>query len=446
MKKNRTLRPATILLIISAFLVFPHVGLCAEDITTYLDEISYELTTAADLDPLVSQAGNRTLTLLGESTHGTAEYYIWRDRISRRLISEKGYNFIVVEGDWPSFYQINLYVKGLAHQDRTAEELLRENFNRWPPWMWANAETAALAEWLKEFNSGKPEDQRVGIYGMDVYSKEESINEVRDFFANQDDEEFRQIASNYDCFSQFEYDGSNYARAIFQGFEDCSAEVKEVVDFLLTKRNELVRQCPASFFNAKQNAYIVKNAEKHFRSAIGRGPESWNYRVLHMEATVYRLLDHYGPEAKGIVWAHNTHIGDARATPMYSQGSYNIGQLAREKLGRENVFAVGFGCYKGSVLAGSSWGSQMLTMNIPEAASESVEALFKSVPKRDFYLLFDDKDQRQQFLSEVRGHRAIGVVYNPRQEYPGNYVPTVLTDRYDAFIFIEETTPLNPLH
>lgn len=415
-----------------------------QSLSEYLSNLSHALSDQESLHPLLSAIDEQTLVLLGESTHGTSEYYLWRGEISKRLIEEKGYNFIVVEGDWPSFYQINLYVKGLAHQERTAEELLREHFNRWPPWMWANDETAGLVEWLKSYNEERPEGDKVGIYGMDVYSKEESINEVREYLRAQEEERFASIAALYDCFTPYSYDGGNYARAIFRGVADCSEQVRDVVEFLRSNSDELSEECLVSYFNAKQNAIIVKNAEKHYRSAIGRGPESWNYRVLHMEQTVYRLLEHYGSDAKGVVWAHNTHIGDARATPMYDQGSYNIGQLARVNLGRDKVFSVGFGCFKGRVLAGSSWGSAMQTMNIPNAMRTSIEYKLWQVPKRDFLLVFDSGDIHPE-LTQPIGHRAIGVVYNPRQE-AGNYVPTILPERYDAFIFFEETVPLSPLH
>lgn len=417
-----------------------------ETLIEYLEDRSHSLTDIESISPIISKVGDRRLVLLGESTHGTSEYYIWRRKISQQLIEEHDFNFIVVEGDWPSFYQINLYIKGHAHQDETALSLLREHFTRWPPWMWANEEVAVLIEWLKDHNEEREDEDKVGIYGMDIYSKEESISEVREYLRAQEDEQFSTIADLYNCFTPHAYDGGNYARAMYRGIEDCSEEVHEVVDFLRENRERLVQQDAGSFFNAKQNALIVKNAEKHYRTAIDRGPESWNHRVSHMEQTVNRLLEHYGQGSKGITWAHNTHIGDARATPMYNQGSYNIGQLARVHHGRENVFSVGFGCYKGMVLAGSSWGSERQTMSVPEAPETTMEYLLFRVPKTDYLLVFDDEDREHPLLNEVRGHRAIGVVYNPGQEYPGNYVPTIITLRYDAFIFIEVTEPLNPLH
>jgi len=411
----------------------------------YLESRSYSFTDVSSMSPLIDVARDKRLVLLGESTHGTSEYYVYRDKISRRLIAEQDFNFIVVEGDWPSFYHINRYIKGYDYQDQSTKDLLREHFNRWPQWMWANEEMIDLIDWLKTFNAERNEDNRVGIYGMDVYSKEESINEVRTYLTSQDKNNYKEIASLYDCFIPYGYDGSNYARAIFGGVDDCSEQVIEVVDFFLTNRDLLSSEGRESFFNAKQNAYIVKSAEKHFRAAIGRGPESWNYRVYHMEDTVYRLLDFYGLDSKGIVWAHNTHIGDSRATPMYRQGSHNIGQLIRQKLGRDSVLSVGFGCYTGRVIAGSSWESVRQIMRIPEARPNSWEALIKEVSDSDFYILFNDQDRLNSQLNSHWDHRAIGVVYNPRQE-AGNYVPTIIPDRYDAFIFFIETSPLNPLH
>jgi|SRR5690554_4478825 len=417
-----------------------------QDLIQYLNARSHVLIDSDSLDTLITEAGERRLILLGESTHGTSEFYIWRSRISKRLIEDEGFDFVLVEGDWPSFYQINRYVKELDHQESSAEDLLRENFNRWPEWMWSNSEVADFVEWLRDYNSDRLPEERVGIYGMDVYSKEESITEVRSYLNGLQDPEFAEVANLYDCFTPYRYDGGNYARAIYRGAEDCSSETRGVVDFLLENREFLSEQCLDAYFNAKQNAVVVKNAEKHYRHAIGWSPESWNYRVYHMEETVYRLLDYYGEESKGIVWAHNTHVGDARATPMSGQGRYNIGQLLRVNLGRENVFSIGLGSYTGQVLAGSEWGSRMRRMEIPEAAESSLEYLLNRVDKTDFFLIFDEEMKEHHILNEERGHRAIGVVYDPRNEFPGNYVPTIITSRYDAFIFIKETEPLNYLH
>ena len=443
--KNYTLRtilPAVVILI----LTLP-VNILSNDesLVKTLNERSIPLTDEESIDTLIAEAAEHRLVLLGESTHGTSEYYQWRYKISKILIEEHGFDFIAVEGDWPSFYVISQQVKAGTEDRPDFEKLFAKNFNRWPQWMWANQETITLAEWLTSYNENKLHEQRVGIYGMDVYSKEESIEQVREYLKDFDAPEYHTKAALYDCFSEYDYDGQNYARAIHFGAAGCADNVLRVVNFLRDNKEYLKNLDSRKYFNAKQNALIVKNAEKHYRSATRRDESSWNYRASHFYLTVERLLDYYGDDAKGVVWAHNTHIGDARATTMVRENRKNIGQLAREDLGPENVFLVGFGCFKGRVIAGSRWGSRKQIMRMPEAGHDSIEIILNNVDHDDYYFLMDEELKQYRKLREHVGHRAVGVVYNPSVEYPGNYVPTILSERYNAFIFFQQTTPLSPI-
>ena len=415
-----------------------------DDLVSYLTSKATGLSTSSDLDELIDNAGDKQLALLGEASHGTHEYYAWRDSISRRLITEKGFSFIAVEGDWASLYELNRYVKDMEGAAGSAREVLK-NLQRWPLWMWGNEEVEGLIEWMREYNKDRSFEDKVGFYGMDVYDEWNSQTALYAFLEKHDSEILEQLRSYYDCFAPYGDDSWEYARAVRMGRDDCTDETAAAVDLILNSRNEL-NVSDHEFLYAKQNAYVLKYAEKFYRQSVqSQGPESWNSRVEHMFLTVSRLLDYYGDDAKGIVWAHNTHVGDARATDMARRGQVNIGQLSRESLGEEEVFITGFGTFRGTVKAGRQWGQSMQRLNVPDAHPDSYEFLLNQVTYENFMLIIDEQDRQHEEFNRIRGHRAIGVVYNPEREVPGNYVITVLPERYDAFIFFEETRALSPL-
>ncbi len=414
------------------------------DLVSYLTSKAIELHTSADMDELIEKAGDKRLKLLGEASHGTHEYYAWRDSISRRLISEKDFSFIAVEGDWASLYELNRYVKDMEGAAGSAREVL-ENLERWPLWMWGNKEVEGLIEWLREYNMGRSFEDKVGFYGMDVYDEWNSKAALYAFLEKHDPALLENVRSLYDCFAPYGEDSWEYARSVRMGQPDCTAETAAVVELIRNSQDRL-DVSDYEFLYAKQNALVLKYAEKFYRQSIqSRGPESWNSRVEHMFLTVNRLLDFYGDGAQGIVWAHNTHVGDARATEMANRGRANIGQLSREELGAGNVFITGFGTYTGTVKAGRQWGERMLKLNVPEAHRDSYEYLLNQVPYNNYMLIFDEQDRAHDEFAEPHGHRAIGVVYNPEREVPGNYVVSILPQRYDAFIFFEKTRALSPL-
>lgn len=406
-----------------------------------LKSVATPIEEARDLDPLIDRAGERPLVLLGEASHGTSEFYTWRADISRRLIQEKGFNFIAVEGDWATLYRLNRYVKGLDGAGPSAREIMKD-FDRWPPWMWANEEVEELIEWLREYNAERPPERRVGFYGMDVYGPETSYRKVLAMMDEWDEELAEQVREAYACLEDFVDDFGLYARAVAFGMAPCDQRVRAVVELLREHRDAL--DVPEmEYFNLKQNAWVVKNAEKHFR-AMGRdGPDSWNYRVDHFFQTVDRLLNHYGPDAKGVAWAHNTHIGDARATAMAARGQRNIGQIARERMGPNRVFSVGFGTHRGRVMAGRSWGGARELMTVPPGIPGSSEDLMHRLGEDKVLLMLDDLEEPGPLLQPI-GHRAMGVIYHPEREH-GNYVPTILPRRYNAFIFIDETKAVRPI-
>ncbi len=412
-------------------------------IIDYFAPKAITINTAAELDPLIAEAGKRKLVLLGEASHGTVEYYEWRAEISKRLIVEYGFSFIAVEGDWASLYRLNKYVKDLPGAPESAVEAMK-NFNRWPAWMWGNTTVASLIEWMREYNSKQPTDGKVGFYGMDVYGQWEAMDDLLAYAELFLPEHFERIAEKLACFERFDRDEWAYAHATTSGDFSCEVELKALVGLLAELGRHVDSDKKNAHFRAKQNALVVKNAEDYFRLAVRGGTPSWNSRAEHMWFSVKRLFDLYGQNSRGVVWAHNTHVGDARATTMASYGMVNIGSLSRQELGSDNVFITGFGTYSGMVNAGSQWGRPMQIMIVPRAHNESIEFALNQVGKPAFLLLFDEIDKAHSLFRQYIGHRAIGVVYDPRND-TGNYVPSYFTRRYDSFIFINKTNALKPV-
>jgi len=416
-----------------------------DELIHYFNQKIVPISDEDDLDDMIYEAGLRRLVLLGESSHGTEEFYKWRAAITRRLISEKSFSFVAVEGDWAAIYRLNEYVKGYPDAPSSARRVLRQ-FDRWPEWMWGNTKIEELAEWLKDFNSSLPDNEKIGFYGMDVYGQWDAMDDLLDFTRRHLPDHHREINRSLSCFANYDRDEWVYARAVTgRGHPSCEDELKKVVELLEDNSQELINSAgPRKYFRARQNAYVVSNAEDFYRLAVTDNTNSWNSRATHMWETVNRLIVKYGDNSKGIVWAHNTHVGDADATTMRFQDMVNIGRLSRQHMGSDQVYITGFGTFTGRVNAGSSWGSRMERMRVPEGMAGSYERIFGQLDHEQFFILFDKEDRQNPLLNEFRGHRAIGVVYNPNQE-SGNYVPTILPMRYDSFIFIRETNPLQPV-
>jgi erythromycin esterase len=402
----------------------------------------HELRTSKDLDALMEDIGEAEVVMLGEGSHGTHEYYTWRTAITKRLVQEKGFNFVGVEGDWPDCYRINRYIKGYKEGGDDIQTILK-GFDRWPTWMWANWEVAALAEWLHEFNSTKAVNKKIGFYGLDVYSLWDSMKEMLEYLEKEDAQAAAAVKKAIKCFEPYEENEQLYARYSLTE-HSCRDKVIELLKEVRL-RAQFLDGDPEAGFNTEQNALIAVNAEKYYRAMMGFDNESWNVRDRHMMETLDRLLTFHGKKARAIVWEHNSHIGDARATDMKRAGMVNIGQLAREAYGVNKVYLVGFGCYQGSVIAGEEWGALMEEMEVPPAREGSIEHRLHLNDPRDHYLLFNTEDIQRKYETSIR-HRAIGVVYNPERERHGNYVPSVMSQRYDAFVFLDTTNALHPLH
>jgi erythromycin esterase-like protein len=411
-----------------------------------LAKVARRLETARDLDPLMDLVADARFVLLGEASHGTSEFYTWRTEISKRLIEERGFSFIAVEGDWPDCYRVNRYVKGMPRSGEDAEQVLHA-FERWPTWMWANREVVALVEWLRLHNRHHRAQGEVGFYGLDVYSLWDSMRGVMEFLQRVDPALAVAAKRAYACFEPYAEDVQDYARATALVPTSCEDEVISVLRELRGKADQFDDDGRESYFNAEQNALVARNAELYYRTMVRGGPASWNVRDHHMVETLERLMEQHGSRAKAIVWEHNTHIGDARFTDMARAGMVNVGQLVRQAHDSEGVVLVGFGTHRGTVIAAEEWGAPMERLRVPPARAGSFESAMHDAAVGDALVLFDGSDDGAvNGLDEPMGHRAIGVVYDPERERWGNYVPTVVPRRYDAFLYIDETRAVDPLH
>lgn len=405
------------------------------------DNDYYRLEHADDLDPLMERVGDARYVLLGEASHGTHEYYTWRSEITKRLIKEKGFKFIAVEGDWPDCFNINRWIKGYTGAGDSIEDVLHQ-FDRWPTWMWANWEIAALAKWLRSYNNKLIPGDKIGFYGLDVYSLWESMELIVEYLEKEDPEAAEYAKKAIDCFEPYGEE-ETYAAALSMMKPSCKEAVVKLLQEVRQKAPHYDHD-PEARLNAEINALVAVNGEKYYRTMASFGGNSWNVRDLHMVETLNSLMDFHGQNAKVIVWEHNTHIGDARATSMADRGMLNVGQLVREQHAPEDVVLVGFGSYQGSVIAGRSWGATMQEMEVPKAKQNSVEEILHTASPENKLLIFDHKPGLKEHFRGWLGHRAIGVVYNPEAER-GNYVSSRFTERYDAFLYIDKTRALHPL-
>ncbi|MFJ6673825.1 erythromycin esterase family protein [Actinosynnema sp. NPDC091369] len=407
----------------------------------YGDEVAAmaaPLRDAGDFDVLLDRVGDARVVMLGEASHGTHEFYRWRAELTRRLIVERGFSFVAVEGDWPACDRVDRAVRGLPGAPADPRAALAA-FDRWPTWMWANEEVVDFCRWLRAHNAALAPEERVAFHGLDVYSLWESLREVLTHLREHDPGEVPAALAAYRCFEPHGEDPQEYSistRFVPRGCEH------EVVDLLVRLRRHAAADGTGRF-GAWQNAEVVAGAERYYRAMVG-GQSSWNVRDRHMDETLHRLLDHHGPGSKAVVWAHNTHIGDARATDMAVSGLVNTGQLARERYGPDHVVLVGFGTHRGTVVAGEAWGASMQEMAVPPARPGSLEdVLHRTAPDRALFVF--PRDDRPDLLTDVLPHRAIGVVYHPERERWGNYVSTVLGERYDVFVWVDRSTALRPL-
>jgi len=412
-----------------------------------LEEAVIKYAIPMDSDPdyaaLIDAIGDASIVLLGESSHGTSEFYKIRSEISKKLIEQKGFTAIAVEGDWPSAQIINQYIKGYSDSDASAQEIVKA-FDRWPTWMWANEEIADFVNWLKMHNNNKNPDKKVGFYGIDIYSLWESMEGIIHYLteSNPAGADLKLAKKAFSCFEPFNGMPDHYAISTAHFSQVCIDEVSDLLSSIRSNKEQYDDTNEADL-NLKVNALVAKNAEEYYRTMLKDNAQSWNIRDEHMVEAINEVINYYGTNSKIIVWEHNTHIGDARATTMQDDGMLNVGQLLREQYKHDQVYAVGFGTYQGTVIAAEEWGVPYKVINVPPARQHSWEALLHQTGAFDKLFIFNE-DNRKHFISWI-GHRAIGVVYNPENEAYGNYVPSQIGNRYDAFIFIDQTEALTPI-
>jgi erythromycin esterase-like protein/predicted phosphoribosyltransferase len=405
-------------------------------------------------EALFDLVGDARFVLIGEASHGTHEFYAARAEMTRRLIEQKGFRAVAVEADWPDAYRVNRYVRGRGH-DATAEESLR-GFERFPTWMWRNTVVLDFVGWLRERNDRLGDDERAkaGFYGLDLYSLHRSAAEVIAYLERVDPAAAERARERYSCFDHASGDdGQAYGfAAAFGAGETCERQVVEQLVDLQRHAVEYARRdgmvADDELFYAQQNARVVKAAAEYYRSMFGGRVSSWNLRDCHMVDTLDALVGHLsrqqGEPAKVVVWAHNSHIGDARATELGSQGELDVGQLVRERHGADSRL-LGFTTYTGTVTAADDWGSPAERKWVRSALPDSVEELFHEAGEKEFLLSFRHAPRAAETLRATRLERAIGVIYRPDTERESHYFRVRAADQFDALIHIDETRAVEPL-
>jgi erythromycin esterase-like protein len=404
---------------------------------------------AADDPLLVQQLARARLALLGEASHGTHEFYAERAALSQRLVREHGFNAIVVEADWPDAWRVNRYIRGLS-DDADAQQAL-SGFERFPTWMWRNTVVRDFVEWLREHNRGCAPSRQVGFYGMDLYSLYASVRAVLEYLDRVDPEAAQRARSRYTCFDHFGGDSQAYGYAASFGMQSsCEDEVVQQLREMNRRAGELLAGSGtdrSDVFYAQQNARLVRNAEEYYRTMFHGRVSSWNLRDSHMVETLQALEKHLGTlgtPPKMVVWAHNSHLGDASATEMGDMGEWNVGQLARDRWEDEAVL-VGFSTHSGTVTAASEWDGTAERKRVRPGLEGSYEDLFHRLGADRFWLPLRGNPLLAELLKEKRLQRAIGVIYQPRTERMSHYFHTRLAEQFDAMIHIDRTRAVEPL-
>ena len=411
----------------------------------------HELTgSSRELDPILDLAGDAHFVLLGEASHGTHEFYRLRAEITQRLITEKGFNAVAVEADWPDAYRVNRYVRNMSDDAEPVEAL--GDFKRFPTWMWRNADVLDFIGWLREHNDQFDRySKKTGFYGVDLYSLFSSIEAVISFLEKVDPDAARRARERYACFDHFGDDTQMYGYAASIGVSrSCEDDVvTQLMDFRKRVAEYAQRDGripPDEAFYAEQNARLVKNAEQYYRSMFGGRVSSWNLRDQHMAETIQALADHLrrqGVDPRIVVWEHNSHLGDARATEMGKRGELNVGQLMRQRYG-DDVRNVGFTTYNGTVTAADDWDGPAERKQVRPALRGSYEALFHEAGVANFLLPLRGNPSAD-VLEETRLERAIGVIYHPHTERQSHYFFASLPHQFDAVIHVDHSRAVEPL-
>ena len=400
----------------------------------------FESIETAQLERLIARIGDAKVVLLGEASHGTSEFYRMRDRITRELVTKKGFRFVAIEGDWPDAARVDHYVRHLEYppSEWTA-------FARFPVWMWRNNEVRSFVDWLRHHNAPLKASSRVAFHGLDLYSLYDSIRAVLKYLDQVDPAIARVARERYGCLTPWQSDPATYGHAALTGaYPTCESDVAIVLTDLLQKHREYAEHDGERFMDAVQNARLITNAERYYRIMYYGSRASWNLRDSHMFETLRTLLSFYGENAKAIIWAHNSHIGNAAATEMFSRGEYNLGHLCRKEYGRL-AYAIGFGTHSGTVAAASKWDGPMEIKTVLPSVPESYENIFHQAGKRSFFLdLGHSSLDRGEGLRKPRLERAIGVIYRPETELASHYFQAVLPEQFDEYVWFDETSAIAP--
>jgi erythromycin esterase-like protein len=416
-----------------------------------LDQVAHPVTgEGADFDALLELVGERHIVMIGEASHGTHEFYRERARLTERLIDELGFNAVTIEGDWPDAYRVNRYVTS-ASDTTDADEALG-GFERFPHWMWRNRDVLTFIQWLRARNDAFADwENKVHFYGLDLYSLRSSIESVVTYLDAVDPGAAARARQRYACFDHVAREGQVYGYALARGAADpCEDQVVEQLLELRQQGDAYLRRdglmAEDEQFCAEQNALLVHDAEEYYRQMYRAEISSWNLRDTHMANTLDAILHHLSSpqrQAKIVVWAHNSHVGDARATEMGERGEYNIGQLARQRYARDTML-IGFSTFSGQVTAASQWGEATERKRVRPARHDSHEALLHQASLDDFWVATRDLT-RDATLTQDRLERAIGVIYRPESERQSHYFRANLVSQFDAVIHIDHTSALEPL-
>jgi len=399
----------------------------------------------ADLGPLLRRIGEARVVLIGEATHGTSEFYRMRQAISRALIAEKGFNFVAIEADWPDAARIDHYVR---HFEFPPSEWTA--FARFPTWMWRNKEVRGFVDWLRRHNAEIEPGERVAFHGLDLYSLHNSIRSVLDYLDDVDPAAANVARERYGCLTPWQADPATYGRAALTGsYRTCENEVALMLAGILSRQRQYQVHDGERFLDAVQNARLVANAERYYRIMYYGSRASWNLRDSHMFETLKTLLDYHGPNSKAIVWAHNSHVGNAAATEMAIRGEHNLGQLCRRDF-ENGAYLIGFGTNSGTVAASSDWDGPTQIMQVKPAVAKSYERLCHAVTEETGHAQFM-LGLRSQLASEVREgletprlERAIGVIYRPETELASHYFQAVLPRQFDEYVWFDTTEAVTP--
>jgi protein-L-isoaspartate(D-aspartate) O-methyltransferase len=395
---------------------------------------------SVDLDRFLRRVGDARVVLLGEATHGTSQFYEMRARLTRALVVEEGFSIVAVEADWADAARIDAYVR-----DRSGAPADWLAFARFPTWMWRNCETKELVDWLHRHNQKLEPGRRVRFGGLDLYGLYQSIAEVLRYLDDVDAETARIARERYACLTPWQSDPAAYGlAALNRRYRSCEGDVVAMLSDLLQKRLEWARRDDAAFFEAERNARVAAQAERYYRTMYYGASESWNLRDEHMFETLCALLAHGGPGAKAVVWAHNSHVGDARATEMSARGELNLGELCRRRFGAD-AYAVGFGTHAGTVAAASTWDGPLEIKEIRPSHPRSYEFAAHDAEIPRFLLPLRASPALRRELEDPRLERAIGVVYRPETELASHYFQADLGRQFDEWVWFDRTRAIRPL-